>query len=75
MKRVRNPDDVRAARAKLGMSQSELARALRLPKPNLIGAQAIARWENGKLKNGVPGVAQVAIEALLTGWRPCGFKA
>lgn len=75
MKRVRNPEDVQAARIELGMTQRELARALRFPDPDEMGAQTVARWEKGKLKNGVPGPAQVAIEALLTGWRPCGFKS
>jgi len=75
MKRVRTPADVKAARLELGMTQPELARALRFPDPDRMGVQTIARWEKGRNERGVPGVAQVAIEALLTGWRPCGFKA
>lgn len=75
MKRVRTGDDVKAARSEMGMTQYQLARALRMHNPDKNGMQTIGRWEKAQGKNGVPGPAQVAIEALLTGWRPCGFKA
>jgi DNA-binding transcriptional regulator YiaG len=56
--------DVRYARKKLGLSQSELARTLRMGDE---GARSIRRWETGE--KGVSGPASVAIEALLDGWR------
>lgn len=76
MKRVRTFEDVKAARIKMGMTQAQLAAALRIPDPEEAGVQTIGRWEKGtKGLKAVPGPTQVAIEALLTGWRPCGFKS
>ena len=76
MKRVRTFEDVKAARIKMGMTQAQLAAALRIPDPEYNGMQTVGRWEKGsKGLKAVPDPAQVAIEALLTGWRPSGFKS
>lgn len=54
------PSDLRKARKRLGLTQNELAGALRMGKN---GYQSISRWETDG--NTVPGPAQVAIECLL----------
>jgi DNA-binding transcriptional regulator YiaG len=59
------PHEVRAARHALGMTQAQLADALRMAKD---GARAVRRWETGAQP--ITGPASVAIEAMLTGWRP-----
>jgi DNA-binding transcriptional regulator YiaG len=59
------PGAVKAARHALGMTQTQLADALRMAKD---GARAVRRWESGKQP--ITGPASVAIEAMLTGWRP-----
>lgn len=59
------PDDVRAARQSLGMTQDELAAALRMGAD---GKRAVRRWEAGD--RAISGPATVAIAALLSGWRP-----
>jgi DNA-binding transcriptional regulator YiaG len=59
------PDDVKIARRTLGLSQSGLAALLRMGKN---GERQIRRWEDGETP--ISGPASVAIEALLTGWRP-----
>ena len=59
------PAEVKAARQVLAMTQTDLAQALRMGKD---GKRAIRRWEVGDVP--VSGPASVAIEALLTGWRP-----
>jgi DNA-binding transcriptional regulator YiaG len=59
------PAQVRAARISLGMTQDQLAAALRMGGD---GKRAIRRWEAGERE--ISGPASVAIEALLTGWRP-----
>jgi hypothetical protein len=69
--------DIRAARGTLGalwglgrpLSMSELGRALRLSagRPN----QTVEKWETGKAA--VTGPVSVAVEALLSGWRPAHF--
>jgi DNA-binding transcriptional regulator YiaG len=61
---------VKAARAKLGVSQSQLAALLRMGSN---GDRQIRRWEDGDAP--VSGPASVAIEALLSGWRPSGSSA
>jgi DNA-binding transcriptional regulator YiaG len=60
-----SPDDVRDARKALGVSQAGLAELLRAGKN---GDRQVRRWEDGDLT--VSGPASVAIEALLSGWRP-----
>lgn len=59
------PAAVSAARAALGMTLHELADALRMGHD---GKRAVRRWETGD--RAISGPASVAIEALLTGWRP-----
>ena len=59
------PAEVKAARQVLAMTQTDLANALRMGKD---GKRAIRCWEVGDVP--VSGPASVAIEALLTGWRP-----
>lgn len=54
------PDQLKAARKRLGFSQSGLAEALRLG-PN--GERTIRRWECGDVP--VTGPASVAIELML----------
>lgn len=60
------PFDFRMARKTLGMTQRQLSDTLRLSEKN--GPRTIRLWEAEG--NTIPGPAQVAIEALLTGWRP-----
>lgn len=59
------PNDMKAARLSLGMSQRQLAETLRM---GLDGGRAVRRWESGDRP--ISGPASVAIEAMLTGWRP-----
>lgn len=59
------PDDVRNARRALGMTQHQLATALRMGTD---GKRAVRRWEAGDRP--ISGPASVAIEAMLDGWRP-----
>jgi DNA-binding transcriptional regulator YiaG len=53
------------ARAALGMTQRQLAEALRLGED---GGRAVRRWETGDRP--VSGPVSLVIEALLSGWRP-----
>lgn len=55
------PADFRNARKALGLSQREMAEALRLSPAN--GDRTIRIWETEG--NTVPGPAQVAVEAML----------
>lgn len=59
------PAAVKAARLALGMTQHQLAEALRMGTD---GKRAVRRWEAGDRP--ISGPASVAIEAMLTGWRP-----
>jgi len=54
------PDELRAARKSLGLTQKGLAEVLRMGK---WGWQTISKWEGGDVP--IPGPAQVAIECLL----------
>lgn len=54
------PADLRTARKALGLSQKELAKALRM---GAHGWQSVSRWESDG--NTIPGPVQVAVEALL----------
>ena len=56
------PAELKAAREALGLSQSGLAKALRMGKT---GRDTIRAWESDDNVRGVPGPAQVAIEHLL----------
>ncbi len=63
--RAMSPDEVRDARRALGLTQHELAVLLRMGGD---GKRSVRRWEAGDRE--ISGPASVAIEALLTGWRP-----
>lgn len=55
------PADFRNARKKLGLTQSQMAKALRLSEKN--GDRSIRIWESEG--NTVPGPVQVAVEFML----------
>lgn len=57
--------DVKQARKQLGLTQSTLAQTLRMGQN---GERQVRRWEDGEVP--ISGPASVALEALLTGWRP-----
>ena len=59
------PSAIKAARHALGMTQSQLGAALRLAPDE---GRTIRNWESGRYKIGGP--ASLALEALLSGWRP-----
>jgi len=62
-------DEFKTARQELGMSASRLAATLRM------GSRAdrtIRRYESGETP--VPGPVSVAVEALLTGFRPKDYE-
>ena len=54
------PKDLRKARKRLGLTQTELARALRMGKN---GYQSVSRWEADG--SDIPGPVQVAVECLI----------
>ena len=58
-------EEIKEARLKLGLTQAGLAALLRMGRN---GERLVRRWEDGVVP--VSGPASVAIEALLTGWRP-----
>jgi len=55
------PAEIKAARKRLGLTQSGLARALRLSEKS--GADTVRFWESGR--NPISGPAIVAIELML----------
>lgn len=57
--------EVKAARKQLGLTVRQLSDILRMGEN---GGRKIQRWESGD--DPITGPASVAIEALLTGWRP-----
>ena len=60
-----SPDQLKAARKRLGMSQDDMARALRLGRD---GARTVRRWETEEGKpghRGIPGPVEVLIETWL----------
>ena len=59
---------VMAVREKLGLSKTALGRVLRLPS----GRKAVQRMENDAHR--IHGPVQLALEALLSGWRPHDWK-
>lgn len=59
------PEEVRAARIRLGLTQHQLACLLRMGAD---GKRAVRRWESGDRP--ISGPASVVLEALLDGWRP-----
>lgn len=64
---IDTPAKFMAAREHMGLDKEALARLLRLGKH---GRQTIRRIEVGE--SAVSGPYQIAMEALLTGWRPKG---
>jgi hypothetical protein len=66
MKQTR--EDFSLARGLLGMTAPQMAKALRMGKGS---DRTIRRYESGECP--VPGPTSVAVEALLTGFRPEGF--
>lgn len=64
-----NKEELKKAREQLGMSAKQLADTLRMGK----GAdRTIRRYESGQ--SPVPGPVSVAVEALVTGFRPEVYK-
>ena len=61
------PAELRTARKTLGLTQSGLARALRLSEKN--GGRSIRNWE--REGNTVPGPVQIAVEAMLEKAKQC----
>jgi transcriptional regulator with XRE-family HTH domain len=61
-------EDFALARSLLGMTAPQMAKALRMGKGS---DRTIRRYESGQCP--VPGPTSVAVEALLTGFRPEGF--
>jgi len=57
---IRTPEDLRAARSRLGLSAAGLATALRL---GANGGRTVRRWESGQIA--FSGPVAVAIEAML----------
>ena len=62
------PAACQQAREFLGLSKTELARILRL---GANGRETVRRIEQGQKP---PGPYQLALEALVAGWRPWGVK-
>jgi DNA-binding transcriptional regulator YiaG len=59
------PATVRAHRHALGMTQSQLGLMLRLSPDN---GRTVRNWESGRYP--ISGPASLALEALVSGWRP-----
>ena len=71
------PEEVKAARNELGMTQAEYGRALRLSGDKANRARTVRQWETPigeKSHRRISGPAIVATEALLSGWRPDFWK-
>jgi hypothetical protein len=64
-------DELKIARTILGWDHAQLARALRLAGTPDKQAARVREMEAGK--RDISGPVQVAIEALLSGWRPNGW--
>lgn len=58
-------EEFRNARQELGMSASQLAKTLRMGR---YAGRTIRRYESGE--SPIPGPVSVAVEAILTGFRP-----
>lgn len=56
------PSDFRNARKALGMTQKQLAEALRMGKH---GWQTISKWESDDFAGVIPGPVQIALECLM----------
>lgn len=67
--KISTPAAARQAREYLGLDKAALARVLRLDS-----RETVRRIEDGRNARGVPGPYQIALEALLSGWRPWGVR-
>jgi DNA-binding XRE family transcriptional regulator len=65
---INTPAKAQAAREHLGASKAELARVLRLKDHETVG-----KIEAGR-RDRVPPLYQIALEALVSGWRPWGVR-
>lgn len=63
---------LKAARMILGWDEGTMARALRLAGTPEKAAARVREMELGK--RDISGPVQVAVEALLSGWRPTGWS-
>lgn len=70
--KISTPAAARQAREYLGLSKARLAEVLRLGDSG--GRDTVRRIEDDKSTRGVPGPYQLALEALVSGWRPWGVK-
>jgi len=61
------PAEVKAARQSIGLTANGLAELLRLGGS---GGRTVRGWESDGGKYRISGPATVALEALLSGWRP-----
>lgn len=68
---ITTPADLKSARARLGWSLRQMARALRLASAETKGADRVREMEDGR--RDISGPVTVAVEAFLTGWRPEGW--
>ena len=78
IRRIKSAEDFKAARDHLGMSMKDIASLMYLPNPHKDGEATVRRWEGRgtrPLKDGPPGPARMAMEALLSGWRPAWWEA
>lgn len=64
------PEEVAAARKRLGLTQAELASWLELE--GVHAKDTVRKWESGARP--ISGPARVAIKAFLAGYRPVGLK-
>lgn len=67
--KISTPAKARAAREYLGLDKTALAELLRLAD-----RQTVRKIEANNNVRGVPGPYQIALEALVAGWRPAGVK-
>jgi len=69
---IQTPDDLKAARARLGWSLRQMARALRLAGTPDKAATRVREMEDGR--RDISGPVAVAVEAFLDGFRPDGWS-
>lgn len=65
-----NADDAKAIRRRLGLTEAQMGRVLRLKPANAFST--VRRMEAGQVE--VSGPASLALEALDDGWRPHDFE-
>jgi transcriptional regulator with XRE-family HTH domain len=69
---ITTPDDLKAARHRLGWSLRQMARALRLKDPDGKGADHLREMEENRRP--ITGPVTAAAEAYRDGWRPEGWS-